>query len=254
MSCQRRTSLDPLLLLPAARPFAGARAATGTRCFAPASANRACATPPASARHRYPSCGCCPHRGMPPPSRHHWPTAPSTWPRPPADACDLDEPSQNLTPNSSGVATSLRTQGGAGIRGIATILGRAPSTVSRELARNTVRHDRRGYEPVVAHARARARADPPHDIEQQAGPSVGSLVGPWAVMDVAAGLPDSPTPRRPLSGGAGRRLEAVGGVQLVGAVSTQTMGWKVWKVRVEPLLVLGSSFGYAVAVVVLLAL
>jgi IS30 family transposase len=50
---------------------------------------------------------------------------------------------------------------GAGIREIATILGRAPSTVSRELARNTARHDRRGYEPVVAHARARARAARP---------------------------------------------------------------------------------------------
>lgn len=36
--------------------------------------------------------------------------------------------------------------------------------------------------------------------------------------------------------------------QLLGAVSVHTMGWKVWKVRVDPSLVLGSNLGYAVAV------
>lgn len=55
---------------------------------------------------------------------------------------------------------SLREKG-TGIREIAIVLGRAASTVSRELSRNTARHDRGGYEPVVAHARARARAARP---------------------------------------------------------------------------------------------
>lgn len=50
---------------------------------------------------------------------------------------------------------------GAGIREIAVILGRSASTVSRELRRNTARHDRGGYEPVLAHARARARTARP---------------------------------------------------------------------------------------------
>lgn len=59
--------------------------------------------------------------------------------------------------------------------------------------------------------------------------------------------------------GWGRRWGTVGGSvdcwdQLVGAVSTQTMGWKVWNVSDAPSLVLGSFFGYAPAVVVLLAL
>ena len=42
--------------------------------------------------------------------------------------------------------------------------------------------------------------------------------------------------------------------QWVGAVSTQTMGWNVLKVRAEPSLVLSSNLGYAVAVVGLFAL
>jgi hypothetical protein len=62
-----------------------------------------------------------------------------------------------------------------------------------------------------------------------------------------------------ISPGWGRRWGTVGGSvdcwdQLVGAVSTQTMGWKVWNVSDAPSLVLGSFFGYAPAVVVLLAL
>lgn len=51
----------------------------------------------------------------------------------------------------------LRRQG-LSMRAIATQLGRAPSTVSRELRRNTAAHDRRGYDPVLAHARARTAA------------------------------------------------------------------------------------------------
>jgi len=41
---------------------------------------------------------------------------------------------------------------------LARALGRAPSTVSRELRRNTAAHDRAGYDGDLAHSRARARA------------------------------------------------------------------------------------------------
>lgn len=51
----------------------------------------------------------------------------------------------------------LRRQG-LSMRAIATRLGRAPSTVSRELRRNTAEHDRGAYDPVLAHARARTAA------------------------------------------------------------------------------------------------
>ena len=56
--------------------------------------------------------------------------------------------------------SALHEKGG-GIREIARILDRSPSTVSRELKRNTAKHDRGGYEPVVAHARARERGARP---------------------------------------------------------------------------------------------
>jgi IS30 family transposase len=45
---------------------------------------------------------------------------------------------------------------GLGVREIARLLGRSPSTVSRELQRNTLEHDR-GYDGDLAHARARQR-------------------------------------------------------------------------------------------------
>ncbi|MCJ8504302.1 IS30 family transposase, partial [Kocuria flava] len=51
----------------------------------------------------------------------------------------------------------LRRQG-LSMRAIAARLGRAPSTISRELRRNTAAHDRGGYDPVLAHARARTAA------------------------------------------------------------------------------------------------
>lgn len=56
--------------------------------------------------------------------------------------------------------SALHDKGG-GIREIAKVLDRSPSTLSRELKRNTARHDRGGYEPVVAHARARERGGRP---------------------------------------------------------------------------------------------
>lgn len=49
---------------------------------------------------------------------------------------------------------------GLGVREIAERLGRSPSTVSRELRRNTAAHDH-GYDGDLAHARARERARRP---------------------------------------------------------------------------------------------
>lgn len=52
---------------------------------------------------------------------------------------------------------TLRGQGIA-VREIARRIGRAASTVSRELHRNLLRHDRDVYDADLAHARARQRA------------------------------------------------------------------------------------------------
>jgi transposase, IS30 family len=51
----------------------------------------------------------------------------------------------------------LRSQG-MSLREIGRRLGRAPSTISRELRRNTSAHDRGGYDAVLANARSRERA------------------------------------------------------------------------------------------------
>jgi transposase, IS30 family len=50
---------------------------------------------------------------------------------------------------------------GLGVRAIADRIGRAPSTVSRELRRNLRPHDRGCYDGDLAHARARERARRP---------------------------------------------------------------------------------------------
>lgn len=50
---------------------------------------------------------------------------------------------------------------GVSVREIARRLDRSPSTVSRELRRNTARHDRGGYDATLAHSRARARGARP---------------------------------------------------------------------------------------------
>lgn len=52
---------------------------------------------------------------------------------------------------------TLRARGES-VRAIARALGRAPSTISRELRRNTAAHDRAGYDGDLAHARTLTRA------------------------------------------------------------------------------------------------
>jgi transposase len=87
------------------------------------------------------------------------------------------------------------------VREIARRLDRSPSTISRELRRNTARHDR-GYDATLAHARARARGARPGrsrlatDAELRAVVQ-GKLELEWSPEQIAAHLREA-FPDRPL--------------------------------------------------------
>jgi IS30 family transposase len=70
-----------------------------------------------------------------------------------------------------------RHRTGASMRSIARELGRAPSTVSRELARNTDEQGR--YRPSAAHRSATARLARPRERKVAADRSLGALVQGW---------------------------------------------------------------------------
>lgn len=90
---------------------------------------------------------------------------------------------------------------GVGVREIARRLDRSPSTVSRELRRNTLVHDRGRYDAPLAHARARARGARPGrtrlagDVELRAVVQA-KLELEWSPEQIAAHLrmtfPDQP--------------------------------------------------------------
>src|SRR5690606_32297151 len=63
---------------------------------------------------------------------------------------------------------AVRSAAGSSARQIAAVLGRAASTISRELARN--RADDGRYKPLVAQARAEARARRPKQSKIAARP------------------------------------------------------------------------------------
>lgn len=65
---------------------------------------------------------------------------------------------------------------GHGVREIARRIGRAPSTVSRELRRNQLPHDYGGYDGDLAHARARERAKRPKVARLAADPELRRVV------------------------------------------------------------------------------
>lgn len=95
---------------------------------------------------------------------------------------------------------SLHQQGVTGLE-IAGRLDRSPSTVSRELRRNTDRHDRGGYDAVLAHSRARARGARPGRARLASDSDLRALVQgklelEWSPEQIAAHLreafPDRP--------------------------------------------------------------
>lgn len=95
---------------------------------------------------------------------------------------------------------TLRREG-LGVRAIAELVGRAPSTVSRELRRNTSAYDC-GYDGELAHARARERAGRPREGRLLADPVLraqvqGRLELEWSPEQIAAYLrrtwPDRPS-------------------------------------------------------------
>jgi IS30 family transposase len=89
---------------------------------------------------------------------------------------------------------------GLGVREIARRLERSPSTVSRELRRNTAAHDT-CYEPVLAHVRARERGARPGRSRLAQDPQLRAVVQSkleeeWSPEQIAAHLrsayPDRP--------------------------------------------------------------
>jgi IS30 family transposase len=82
---------------------------------------------------------------------------------------------------------------GHGVREIARRIGRAPSTVSRELTRNRSVHDRGGYDGDLAHARARERAKRPKPARLATDPRLRKVVSDklgleWSPEQIAVHL------------------------------------------------------------------
>jgi transposase, IS30 family len=87
------------------------------------------------------------------------------------------------------------------VREIGRRLGRSPSTISRELRRNTARHDR-GYDATLAHARARARGARPGRSRLATDAELRTVVQDkleleWSPEQIAAHLREA-FPDRPL--------------------------------------------------------
>lgn len=77
---------------------------------------------------------------------------------------------------------TLRARGES-MRAIARALGRAPSTVSRELRRNLSPHDRGVYDGDLAHARAQSRATRPRSGKLQLDTDLRIIVAERLAMD-----------------------------------------------------------------------
>ncbi|WP_331773377.1 IS30 family transposase (plasmid) [Embleya sp. NBC_00888] len=90
---------------------------------------------------------------------------------------------------------------GLGVRDIAERLGRAPSTISRELRRNSLPHDRGVYDADLAHHRSLERGGRPRRVKLAADPELKAEVQArldleWSPEQIAAHLralwPDRP--------------------------------------------------------------
>ena len=111
---------------------------------------------------------------------------------PPVRLIDHEKSSRYLSLLERQRIAALRARGES-IRAIAYVLGRAPSTISRELRRNTSRHDRGGYDGDLAHARARGRATRSKPGKLQVDAELraaiqGRLLLEWSPEQIAAWL------------------------------------------------------------------
>jgi IS30 family transposase len=118
---------------------------------------------------------------------------------PPARVAETDRSSRFLSLLERQRIATLRREG-LGVRAIARQLGRAASTVSRELHRNRAGHDR-AYDGDLAHARARQRARRPRSGRLLADAELRAQVQAkleleWSPEQIAAWLrrahPDRP--------------------------------------------------------------
>jgi IS30 family transposase len=119
---------------------------------------------------------------------------------PPARLAETARSSRYLSLLERQRIAALRRQG-LGVRAIAEHLGRAPSTVSRELRRNVAGHDRGSYDGDLAHARARQRTRRPRRSRLLADAQLRTRVQTkleleWSPEQIAAWLrtvyPDRP--------------------------------------------------------------
>lgn len=90
---------------------------------------------------------------------------------------------------------------GLSMREIARRLGRSPSTISRELQRNTAEHDTGGYDGDLAHSRAKERLQRPRGLRVATEPGLRAVIQAklnleWSPEQIAAWLrteyPDRP--------------------------------------------------------------
>jgi IS30 family transposase len=120
---------------------------------------------------------------------------------PPAQIAEAQRSGRYLSLLERQRIATLHSQG-VGVRAIAQRLGRSPSTVSRELRRNTFGHDRGVYDGDLAHARTRQRARRPRRsrllIDEQLRAEVqAKLLLEWSPEQIAGHLraefPDRPS-------------------------------------------------------------
>jgi IS30 family transposase len=95
---------------------------------------------------------------------------------PPLDRLEVREISALFLSQDERVEIADLRQSGMSIRAIATQLGRAPSTISRELLRNASTSRGGGYRPFDAHRRAAARRARVRGLRVDTNPELGQVV------------------------------------------------------------------------------
>ncbi|WP_392757295.1 IS30 family transposase [Streptomyces sp. LN590] len=119
---------------------------------------------------------------------------------PPAALPEASRSSRYLSLLERKQIATLRERG-LGVREIAERLGRSPSTVSRELRRNSLPHDNGIYDADLAHHRSRERSGRPRRVKLAADPELKAEVQAklnleWSPEQIAAHLravwPDRP--------------------------------------------------------------